>query len=665
MDHLELIAELSRDRAAAAELLFKHRHPDVSPDFHVRLMDDWANPAYPYSLDEAFRQGAKSTKAEEALILEACFGNFHYAMIFGETYDKACSRLAAIKHELEFNEKLVNIFGKLKSKPWNENEIVTTKGTKIEAVGWDQEIRSYKYLTWRPQIALLDDIENREMVRDSETVDWNMGRMFRELIPAMDVNVRIRMVGTPLAADCMVTRIRDMKEWRHRAYPICDGDIDDPNTKSAWPARYPMEWIRRQRDMFAAAGQLKAFMQEFMLVPHTALVKPFDVTKLRDEGGKSYHFLPKFAAFDPARTANIEKSDRTGRSVVSFSGSKIIIHESSGDFFMPDQVQDAVMTTDRIHKPVFTGIEKNSLDEWLMQPMRARMLKDAQIVPIIPLNAPQDKDKDAFIMTLQPFLNAGDIVLVGGVNAHAILVEEMKNFPAGKKDALNALALAVRMRPGLAVYEDMDVDNIVAFKPQPNIPLQLAVNATPSENAFALLQMEGRHMHVFRSWVKVGDCTDAVKGVLMSIRTLYPTCRDLQVWAPAEAHDNPHRTQIVAACRRNGLTPYRGDFVARTRGSLKSSLRTVVESRRLLTISPEATDFINALAAGYHSTMKPNGNVSDAPVANHYRTLVEAVECISSIVSEGFGQGFMAGAHQATTREGATYYTSMPGHHRT
>jgi hypothetical protein len=31
--------------------------------------------------------------------MEGCFGNFHYMLLIGETYTKACQRLAAIDYD--------------------------------------------------------------------------------------------------------------------------------------------------------------------------------------------------------------------------------------------------------------------------------------------------------------------------------------------------------------------------------------------------------------------------------------------------------------------------------------------------------------------------------------------------------------------------------------
>jgi hypothetical protein len=206
---------ISEDRALASAMIFPHRHPQASPAFHVQILDAW-RAADELVLIEAFREGAKSTLSEEHLLLEACFQNFGYGLIIGETYTKACQRLEAIKHEALTNMKLLSLFGKLKKAGclWNENQFELANGVLLEAHGWEEEFRGFKWHDLRPDRAYLDDIENKERVRDKAAVDASMRKIYLELMPAMDKERgKIRVTGTPLAEDCMVARLRANPDW--------------------------------------------------------------------------------------------------------------------------------------------------------------------------------------------------------------------------------------------------------------------------------------------------------------------------------------------------------------------------------------------------------------------------------------------------------------------
>ena len=366
-----LLKEISEDRALGAAVCFSHRHPQQSPAMHVEIVDHW-RAEDEFVLIEAFRQGGKTTLAEEFLTLEAEFGNFGYALVIGETYAKAIQRLDAIKAEISGNAALGRLFGRAKGVTWNENLIELKNGTVLQAAGWDQELRGFLHRGKRPDRAYLDDVENKSMVRDTPTVDANWRRFWTELVPALDKDRRkIRVTGTPLADDCMVKRMKADPTFVHASYPICDGDIDDPATRATWPERYPMEWIRAERDRYARAGTLREFLQEFMLVSAQTQGKPFTEDQLRFVDVAPAGWLPRKVIMDPARTVDVRRSDQTGRVVVSRLGTRIYVHESGGEFWRPDQIVDGCFRVSERHDGAEVVIEKNSLDEWLLQPLRA------------------------------------------------------------------------------------------------------------------------------------------------------------------------------------------------------------------------------------------------------------------------------------------------------
>ena len=130
-----LLRAISEDRALGSAMLFSHRHEFETPGFHVEIMDAW-RAADELVLIEAFREGAKTTLAEEFLLMEGAFGNFFYTIIFGETYAKACQKIEAIAYEAKTNVKVRKLFGNVLAKKPIENKIFFTSGALIEAAGW-------------------------------------------------------------------------------------------------------------------------------------------------------------------------------------------------------------------------------------------------------------------------------------------------------------------------------------------------------------------------------------------------------------------------------------------------------------------------------------------------------------------------------------------------
>jgi hypothetical protein len=221
----DIILKLGKDRRLAHAVLFRHRHPDATPDFHLDLIDLW-NSADPRVLIMALREGAKSTVGEEEIILDACFQNFHNAMIVGETFDRAADRLRAIKHEFEYNDFIIELFGGMKGATWNEDKIILQNGICIQAKGRDQSFRGIKHLDWRPDFLWTDDFEDKESVKTPESRKYWLTVFMTVILPALDKRARVRITGTPLDEDCMLYNLRKEKmrdgkqRWTTREYPI-------------------------------------------------------------------------------------------------------------------------------------------------------------------------------------------------------------------------------------------------------------------------------------------------------------------------------------------------------------------------------------------------------------------------------------------------------------
>jgi len=106
----QLLAEFMRNRRVAHEVLFRHRHPLRTPSFHLQMIDAHHGPL-PKVVIEAFRDAAKSTVAEEAIVIGSLMRDFRNAVIIGASYPRAKERLTAIKNELVVNRAVNQLFG--------------------------------------------------------------------------------------------------------------------------------------------------------------------------------------------------------------------------------------------------------------------------------------------------------------------------------------------------------------------------------------------------------------------------------------------------------------------------------------------------------------------------------------------------------------------------
>lgn len=653
-----LLREISNDRALGSSILFSRRHPNESPPFHVTVMDLWRS-ANEFVVIQVFRGGAKTTLSEEFLLMEALFGNFKYCLIFGDTYTKACQRIEAMKHELTQNEVVKRLFGTMKGTAWSENRIVLANNVCVEAHGWEEESRGYNFLGNRPDRAYLDDIETRERVRDSQAVDTNWRRLYREIIPLMDSrSLKVRMTGTPLADDCMIRRAEQSPMWVCGKFPILDAA-----GKPLWGDRYSNVWVATKRSMYEEQGFLRDFMQEFMLVPTGAQGKPFEESMLRFADLPPVTYAPRVVIIDPARTIDVKKSDHTGHVTVSRVGTRIYVHQSGGEYWQPDAIVEGAFRMSADHGGAEVAIEKNSLDDWLLQPIRARMLTTGLSIKLRVMNAPQDRDKAAFIMGLRPFFVAGDIILVGGREKHQQLVGQILNFPSGKRDILNALAYALRVFSGIPVYGDFSSANITrGFSAPRGAALLLGANSSSSETTVVLCAFDGSYLTVVADWVSPLMPSDCIGDIVRLIRSAYPGYK-LTAWVPADVFDQVGRDPLSQALKGAGLRPNRSEHTLMSRSALSPMIRTEMRGRRLLMVDEEARGTLQGLASGYNWPVRADGTRHGEPENGSARLLIESLECLTKAL-EGVKNESTPIITNAVNAMGAPYMSALSARKR-
>ena len=308
------ILKLGRNRHLAHQVLFRHRHSDATPPFHYDLIDLWHS-QISKALVMAFREAGKSTLAEEAFVIGACYRLFNNAIIVGATEKRACERLRAVKHEIESNELLAELFGFQVGKVWNEAEVILANGSRIIAVGRGQSLRGTKHLHYRPDFCFCDDIEDKEHVTTPEARDATQSWFMDELLPCLDRDARIRMNATPLDRDSLPMRIKKWSAWQTRTYPV--EYVDEHGARRAtWEARYPLDWVDGKRKEYQDAGDLEGYAREYMCVAEDPRARVFTSSMFKVEP-RVHTWQPTFAMYDPARTVKAT-SATTGWAVWSW-----------------------------------------------------------------------------------------------------------------------------------------------------------------------------------------------------------------------------------------------------------------------------------------------------------------------------------------------------------
>lgn len=417
------------------------------------------------------RGHAKSTNFTFKDSLHATLYEYkHYIILMSDTYGQASGFLSAIAEELEDNEAIMHDFGDLRGAVWREDVLLTKSGIKLQAMGAGQKVRGLKHKNWRPDLFVLDDIENDENVRTPEQrkklYDW----FTKAVSKAGDDYTDFVYIGTMLHYDGLLAKVLRNPGYRGRKYKA----VLSFSQSKLWE-----QWERLYTDLsndnHEADADAYFEAHRIEMLAGTAVLweeknSYYDLMKIRVEDGEAafnselqnepinpedclfnedwFDFynpaeldfrLPQWRLYgfvDPS-LGKTKKSDysaiitlaldtRTGYMYVLDAD----IERRHPDRIIEDVLQKAIWLKKdygkRYHK---FGTETNQFQWFLKEQLAKESAKRRIYLPIVEIN--QTTDKLLRIQTLQPDIKNKYIKFN---RQHKTLLEQLKYFPLGDHD---------------------------------------------------------------------------------------------------------------------------------------------------------------------------------------------------------------------------------------
>lgn len=175
----------------------------------------------PYGLRFALaapRGFGKSTDCSIAFPIWCIVNAFKkFPIIFSDAIELAETLVESIKCELEDNERLKQDFPEACGigKIWKIGEIVTSNNIKVKAYGSGKRVRGVKHGTFRPDLVIIDDLENDTNVRSrlqrDKLEEWLDSAV--ENLGSIDDSMDILYIGTILHRDSVLMRKLKLKFW--------------------------------------------------------------------------------------------------------------------------------------------------------------------------------------------------------------------------------------------------------------------------------------------------------------------------------------------------------------------------------------------------------------------------------------------------------------------
>lgn len=439
------------DLEAFGKFFFPHHLSLDTPRFHRELYDILER--MPRRLAIAAPRGhAKSTIFD---LVYLCWLIVHkktrFTLLISDTYSQSNLFLETIKAEFESNERLRIFYGDLVTEKWSEDEIVLAPktplfknkpkgsdqgGVMVKALGANMKVRGLKYRNFRPDMVVVDDLENDEMVESKERRD-KLSRWFNgALIPSLAPEGRIVIIGTILHYDSLLNNLLDEKRypgWEKRLYrAITDG-------QALWPEHLNLSQLEQIKQNYLREGQGFLFYQEYMNDPVSDEFRKFKFEKLKyfDPKEQEGKLMNVYLTIDRAYSLD-KTADYTAFMVVGIdSDNRWYILHAERTRIQEKELIDKIFDLKTFFNPIKVGIEQKSYIYTLKPTLDSEMQRRNQFFIIEELKD-LGRSKSLRIEALLPRYTAGAIFFQ---KTQEDLIDELTTFPKGTHDDLiDALA---------------------------------------------------------------------------------------------------------------------------------------------------------------------------------------------------------------------------------
>ena len=405
-----------------------------TPLFHYQIIDHYFGSDATIKPVKAFRGSAKSTNSCYVALHRVEDPKAHYTLIVSDTATQAESLVMDISDMLRSSSlpyRVVrDVRGEIELEYMGKRYFIVGKGAGASMRGIKRNRR-------RPDLIILDDIINDELVMNRVRVDRLNRWFYKALLPSLAPGGEVYAVGTPLSQNDLF-----MKLCEH--YPT----LSIPLEPGVWPDRFTEEWILDRKAEYEAAGMLREWKQEYELVLTDRETGVFDTERIQTIA--SYElpsdltwYCTLDGAFSEEQSADYSAFalvgiDREGRWYVAPYALRAGLPE----------VIDRLFELQSQYGFLECGIEKGSFRLAAQHEIERRMNDYQQWFTVNELST--TGSKISRIKALAPIVNSGRMILVDTGEDAELLMEQMtltdhSACMASHDDHIDALAQMVQM----------------------------------------------------------------------------------------------------------------------------------------------------------------------------------------------------------------------------
>lgn len=432
------------------------------------------------------RGGAKSTIGTLAFPLRMAVEHREpYIWIVSDTKHQAAAHLENIKTELAHNPRLADDFPQATGQGpvWRSNSIVLRGGVTIEAFGTGQRIRGRRRGAHRPTLIICDDLQNDGHISSALQRDHSRTWFHGTLMKAGTSRTNLVNLATALHREALAVELNETPGWNSRIFQAIQHWPDQMSLWQEWEALYTdvrnphykrAAWDFYQQHAAAMnAGAVVLWPEEEDLYRlmcmraesgHTAFEREKQNSPINPdlcEWPESYfdemiwfdtwpeHLQVKTLALDPSKGNDARRGDYSALVMLGVDRRGMLYLEADlARRPTPQIVADGVEIYRKFRPDVF-GIEANQFQELLHGQFETEFRRQG-VLGGRPLPLENRANKQVRIRRLGPYLAGKRLQFKSDSPSTRLLVEQLKDFPAGDHDdGPDAAEMAIRLAAGL------------------------------------------------------------------------------------------------------------------------------------------------------------------------------------------------------------------------
>jgi hypothetical protein len=450
----------------------------------------------------------------------ALFREAHYIVYVSSSVSEAAKKVKILAQELTYNPIIKELFGNLKGVKWAEEtgeiELSDENGPFcfIQAKGAGSQVRGLRWREYRPEIFIVDDLENKEESKNekirADLKDWFFGTLMGAMDNADYSTSRLILIGTVVHQDSLLANLIEEKD----GLKINELELDEETKiiietkekfsalrleacndlyESLWPEFMSTATIRAKAAMARLRGQLDSFFMEF----RNLVV-----------AGENATFLPSMFKHYSEQDEKYKKEITEGETIILIDPCKkrkgdgakcaimgVTFNNTINRIFIRDLINEKIIGLDVYEKACdmadllgtsIIGVEVTGIEDYIIFPFQQYITDRRKgYYEIVEIKATGDKEDR--VRGLSPFYRMGVIYHNCMEHVFGPLETQLLGFPRSKFwDAMDIESHMIKM---------FDLGNR-SFSRPPTIELEKGVGYKEIDEYKALLLEDKREPYL-------------------------------------------------------------------------------------------------------------------------------------------------------------------------